>query len=123
MSTGFAVEQLRYVRLGVPDLAVAVGGSATSLRRLVGAVLDPDTLERGLRVLASAPAEEVARKFELDPERVRLLPAGMLVLEAASQALGRPLQIGRGGLREGIIFEMASDRRNGTRQAKGKAPS
>ena len=57
-----------------PPVAYAVGGSAGSLRRLVGSVLDPDALERGLRVLSSTPAAEVARRFELDLERVRLLP-------------------------------------------------
>jgi exopolyphosphatase / guanosine-5'-triphosphate,3'-diphosphate pyrophosphatase len=92
-----------------PDLAVAVGGSATSLRRLVGAVLEPETLERGIRVLATTPVDEVARRFELEPERVRLLPAGILILEAMSERLGAPLQIGRGGLREGVILEMAAE--------------
>ena len=58
-------------------LGVAVGGSATSLRRLVGALLEPETLERGLRVLAGAPARRSPRSYELDPERVQLLPAGI----------------------------------------------
>lgn len=89
-----------------PALGVAVGGSATSLRRLVGGVLEHETLERGIRVLASTPVAEVARRFELEPERVRLLPAGILVLEAAADRLGVPLQIGRGGLREGVVLEM-----------------
>ena len=35
------------------DAAVAVGGSAASLRRLVGAVLDAESLQRALRVLAA----------------------------------------------------------------------
>ena len=39
-----------------PDAAVAVGGSAASLRRLVGAVLEPETMQRALRVLSDAPA-------------------------------------------------------------------
>jgi exopolyphosphatase/guanosine-5'-triphosphate,3'-diphosphate pyrophosphatase len=94
------------VNVGPPSLAVAVGGSATSLRRLVGARLEHETLERGVRVLATMPVAEVARRFELEPERVRLLPAGILILEAISDRLGRPLQIGRGGLREGVILEM-----------------
>jgi exopolyphosphatase/guanosine-5'-triphosphate,3'-diphosphate pyrophosphatase len=94
------------VDLEVPALAVAVGGSATSLRRLVGARLEHETLERGVRVLATSPIAEVARRFELEPERVRLLPAGILILEAISDRLGCPLQIGRGGLREGVILEM-----------------
>ena len=88
-----------------PALAVAVGGSATSLRRLVGAELNHETLERGVRVLATTPIGEVAQRFELEAERVRLLPAGILILETVSDQLGRALQIGKGGLREGAILE------------------
>jgi exopolyphosphatase/guanosine-5'-triphosphate,3'-diphosphate pyrophosphatase len=89
-----------------PDQAVAVGGSATSMRRLVGAVLEYETLERGVRVLASDPIDEVARRFELDPRRVKILPTGVLLLEKISQLLGQPLQIGKGGLREGVILDL-----------------
>ena len=88
------------------DAAVAVGGSAASLRRLVGAVLDPESLERAMRVLSSEPAEDVARRLSLDRVRVALMPAGLTVLDAASAALGRPLRIGRGGLREGVLLEL-----------------
>lgn len=87
------------------DQAVAVGGSATSLRRMVGAVLEYETLERGIRVLTGEPVAEVARLYELDPVRVRILPTGILILERVSELLGLPLQIGKGGLREGIILD------------------
>jgi exopolyphosphatase/guanosine-5'-triphosphate,3'-diphosphate pyrophosphatase len=99
--------------LPATELAVGVGGSSTSLRRLVGGVLDHETLERGLRILATTPSEEVARAFELEPERVRLLPAGMLVLEEISDRLGQPLLIGRGGLREGVILELLTAAEHG----------
>jgi exopolyphosphatase/guanosine-5'-triphosphate,3'-diphosphate pyrophosphatase len=85
--------------------AVAVGGSATSLRRLVGAELRHDALERSIRILASTPSAEVARRFDLAPERVRLLPGGILIFDELSQQLGQSLQITAGGLREGIILE------------------
>ena len=90
------------------DAAVAVGGSAASLRRLVGAVLDAESLQRAMRVLSGDASEEVSRRFAIDRERVVLMAAGLTVLDAAAQALGRPLQIGRGGLREGILLELAS---------------
>ena len=88
------------------DRAVAVGGSAASLRRIVGDVLEPGSLERALGVLSSAPAAEIAAHMALDAERVRLLPAGILILDAAARRLGRPLEIGRGGLREGLVLDM-----------------
>jgi exopolyphosphatase/guanosine-5'-triphosphate,3'-diphosphate pyrophosphatase len=101
------------VEVEQPVQAVAVGGSATSLRTLVGAVLEYETLERGVRVLASDPIIEVAKKFELDPRRVRILPAGVLLLEKLSELLGQPLQIGKGGLREGVILDLLNGAANG----------
>jgi exopolyphosphatase/guanosine-5'-triphosphate,3'-diphosphate pyrophosphatase len=106
------------VEIEHPAQAVAVGGSATSLRRLVGAVLEYETLERGIRVLASDPAADVARKFELDPVRVRILPTGVLLLEKLSELLGQPLQIGKGGLREGVILDLLNGNANGSSPAR-----
>jgi exopolyphosphatase/guanosine-5'-triphosphate,3'-diphosphate pyrophosphatase len=88
---------------------VAVGGSATSLRKMVGAELNHDTLERGIEILQSTEIAEVAQRFELDPTRVRLLPAGMIALEAISDALDLTFTIGNGGLREGVILEMVAE--------------
>jgi exopolyphosphatase/guanosine-5'-triphosphate,3'-diphosphate pyrophosphatase len=89
------------------DAAVAVGGSAASLRRLVGDELDRHSLHRALTTLTSGPAADVAARFALDPQRVRLMPAGLLALEAAGLALDKPLQIARGGLREGVLLDLA----------------
>jgi exopolyphosphatase/guanosine-5'-triphosphate,3'-diphosphate pyrophosphatase len=100
-----------------PDQAVAVGGSATSLRKLVGAVLEYETLERAVRVLSSDPIADVSRRFELDPRRVRILPAGVLLLEKLSELLGQPLQIGKGGLREGVILTLLNGAANDPPQA------
>jgi exopolyphosphatase/guanosine-5'-triphosphate,3'-diphosphate pyrophosphatase len=84
---------------------VAVGGSATSLRRIAGPVLDSAAITRVLGLLTAGRAADVARRFALDADRVRLLPAGLLVLEAAAERFGAPLEIAQGGLREGILFE------------------
>jgi exopolyphosphatase/guanosine-5'-triphosphate,3'-diphosphate pyrophosphatase len=88
-----------------PAEAVAVGGSATSLRRLAGPVLDGDAFNRSLAVLGAEPAGVIARRFELDIERVRLLPAGLLILQAAAERFAAPLRIGLGGIREGLLLE------------------
>jgi exopolyphosphatase/guanosine-5'-triphosphate,3'-diphosphate pyrophosphatase len=89
-------------------LAFAVGGSAASLRRLAGPRLAHADRERALDVLCSAPAEAVAAEWDFEPERVRLLPAGILVLGAAAARLGLPLQIACGGLREGVLLELSN---------------
>jgi exopolyphosphatase / guanosine-5'-triphosphate,3'-diphosphate pyrophosphatase len=100
-----------------PGQAVAVGGSATSLRTLVGAVLEYETLERAVRVLTGDPIADVAKRFELDPRRVRILPTGVLLLEKLSELLGQPLQIGKGGLREGVILDLLNGAANGNPHA------
>jgi exopolyphosphatase/guanosine-5'-triphosphate,3'-diphosphate pyrophosphatase len=88
-----------------PVAAYAVGGSATSLRRLLGTVLDQDALARGLLALAALPRADIARRFALHPERARLLPAAILLLEGATGAFGTPLRTCGGGLREGVLLE------------------
>ncbi len=93
----------------MPRSAVAVGGSAASLRRLVGPVLEPESAARALEVLCGSPVADVSGRLTLDPQRVRLLPAGVLILEAAANRLGCPLIIGRGGLREGVVLELAGE--------------
>jgi exopolyphosphatase/guanosine-5'-triphosphate,3'-diphosphate pyrophosphatase len=85
---------------------LAVGGSATSLRRLAGPVLDRAGLARALSLLASGPATDVAARCEIDVERVRLLPAGIVVLDAVAALVG-PLTVACGGLREGVVRELA----------------
>jgi exopolyphosphatase/guanosine-5'-triphosphate,3'-diphosphate pyrophosphatase len=84
---------------------VAVGGSATSLRVIAGPRLDSEAFPRVLALLASEPVATVARRFALDPNRVRLLPAGLLILQAAAERFGAPLEVARGGLREGVLLE------------------
>jgi len=92
------------------DKAVAVGGTATSLKKLVGNELDHETLERGIRILAESQVAELQERFDLTPERAHLLPAGMLILEELSDLIGLTLQIGNGGLREGVILSRLGER-------------
>jgi len=88
---------------------VAVGGSATSLRRIAGPRLDGAAFARVLALLSAECAAGLARSFALDADRVRLLPAGLLILEAAAERFGAPLEVARGGLREGLLLEVPSE--------------
>lgn len=103
-----AAAALEQVQPPPVDLALAVGGTATSLNRLTGPRLTPAALRRALERLCALPAEETARELDLDPERVRLLPAGIAVLTAAAARLGADLLPARGGLREGAVLELAN---------------
>lgn len=88
------------------EQAIAIGGTASSLRRLVGNVLEHETLERAIRLITQYDTETVAEEFALDPERVQVLPAGVMILEVLGDRLGQPLKIGKGGLREGKLLEL-----------------
>jgi exopolyphosphatase/guanosine-5'-triphosphate,3'-diphosphate pyrophosphatase len=93
------------VRAPVPATVLAVGGSATSLAAAAGGELAPETIARVLSVLIAEPAADAARRLGLPVERVRLLPAGLLALEAAWGAFGgAPLRVAGGGLREGVVL-------------------
>jgi exopolyphosphatase/guanosine-5'-triphosphate,3'-diphosphate pyrophosphatase len=98
------------------EQAIATGGSATSLKRITGTELDHEALERALRILSSEPREEVSRRFDMDADRARVLPAGALLLEVLSDRLGMPLNVSGGGVREGVILEMIA-RANGAAAA------
>jgi exopolyphosphatase/guanosine-5'-triphosphate,3'-diphosphate pyrophosphatase len=89
-----------------PVRAVAVGGSAASLHRLAGAHLDRPEFAAALELLRAQPAAAVAARFDLDVDRVRLLPAGLLILRAIQSAFGVPLELVGGGLREGVVLEL-----------------
>jgi exopolyphosphatase / guanosine-5'-triphosphate,3'-diphosphate pyrophosphatase len=96
---------LESIRPPAPRAVLAVGGSATSLAAAAGGQLAPETIARVLSVLIAEPAADAARRLGLPVQRVRLLPAGLLALEAAWIAFGRaPLRVVQGGLREGVIL-------------------
>jgi exopolyphosphatase/guanosine-5'-triphosphate,3'-diphosphate pyrophosphatase len=88
------------------DVAWAVGGSATSLRRLCGEHLSAAALDDALARVVASPAARAAFDLELHVERVRLLPAGLLVLAEVARAAQCPLHVGCGGLREGVILDL-----------------
>jgi exopolyphosphatase/guanosine-5'-triphosphate,3'-diphosphate pyrophosphatase len=93
-----------------PRTSLAVGGSARALKRIVGPRLGADELGEALTVLESTPAAELTRRYEIDAERTRTLPAGAVILAALQERLGTPLKVVRGGLREGAIADLANRR-------------
>jgi exopolyphosphatase/guanosine-5'-triphosphate,3'-diphosphate pyrophosphatase len=84
---------------------IAVGGSATSLRLLAGPLLDLHALDQLLGTAQRFSAVDFARSFGIDVQRARLLAGGLLILRAVSELFGVPLEIGRGGLREGLLLD------------------
>ncbi|HEY2602949.1 MAG TPA: hypothetical protein VGI67_15440 [Thermoleophilaceae bacterium] len=106
--TAHASEVLAPLDIPRPDRAVAVGGSATSVRQIVGRELSRHALERSLELLSRSSCDEVAARIALHPERVRLMPAGIAILHELARRLDVDLELGNGGLREGVVFELAA---------------
>jgi len=89
----------------LPLCAVATGGTARSLRRVVGRMLGPKQLAKAELILSSGPAPELAEKFGFPVWRGQTLLAGALVLAEAQRRLRVPLVVARAGLREGAVLE------------------
>jgi exopolyphosphatase / guanosine-5'-triphosphate,3'-diphosphate pyrophosphatase len=87
--------------------ALAVGGSATSLGRVAGRLLDGPAFARALYLLGTDSSVALGSRIGVDPRRVRLLPGALLLLEAMAARLGLPLTVTRGGIREGLLLELA----------------
>jgi exopolyphosphatase/guanosine-5'-triphosphate,3'-diphosphate pyrophosphatase len=90
--------------------ALATGGSARGLRKLVGRTLDERRLDRAIRIMGRQPADRIARAYGIHVERARVLLAGALILRETQLVLGVPLTVARGGLREGIADMLLAER-------------
>jgi exopolyphosphatase/guanosine-5'-triphosphate,3'-diphosphate pyrophosphatase len=75
---------------------------------MVGTELSRAALERSLQLLSGASCDEVAARIDLHPERVRLMPAGIAILHELARRLDVELELGNGGLREGVVLELAA---------------
>ena len=91
-----------------PVLALAVGGSARALAKVIGRRFDADDIGEAVALLSRRPAVKAARTFGISAERAETLLAGALLLAGVSQVLGVSLELGRGGLREGAALELAT---------------
>jgi exopolyphosphatase / guanosine-5'-triphosphate,3'-diphosphate pyrophosphatase len=90
-----------------PRTAFAVGGSARALRRVAqSSRLGRDELDGAIALLADMPSAEIARRFDVPPERARTLPAGAVIFAAIADLLEVRFRIGRGGVREGAVLEL-----------------
>jgi exopolyphosphatase/guanosine-5'-triphosphate,3'-diphosphate pyrophosphatase len=90
----------------LPTEAIAVGGTARAVKKLVGRTLGPDELREALRVVRRSPAGEIAAEHGTEIWRAQALPAGIALLLEVQRLLGVPLEVGRGGLREGLALEL-----------------
>jgi exopolyphosphatase/guanosine-5'-triphosphate,3'-diphosphate pyrophosphatase len=96
-----------------PTAIVAVGGTASNLVKVVPGALEDrlvtlDRLVEALAVLRSAPADEVAARCGIRPQRARILAAGAALLEAILERYGVPrATASEEGIREGTVLALA----------------
>jgi exopolyphosphatase/guanosine-5'-triphosphate,3'-diphosphate pyrophosphatase len=94
-----------------PVEIVAVGGTASNLRKVVPAT--DDVLTRGqlaevLAVLGSMPTVTATTRFAVNPIRARILPAGAVILAAILDRYEvAAVRISDAGIREGTIVAVA----------------
>ena len=95
--------------LGPPTVAAALatGGTARALQKLVGATLGTEELAEAIEIVSGRKAKEIERAYSVPRWRARLLPAGATILAAIQSTLGVELRVARGGLREGAALELA----------------
>ena len=89
----------------LPRCAVATGGTARALRRIVGRTLGPKELAEAEEALLSAPAATIADEYRIPLWRAQIVSAGVVVLAEAQRRLGVPFTVARAGLREGAARE------------------
>ena len=93
----------------LPQSALATGGTARSLRKLIGWELDGEEFDAALRILGKRSSAKVAKTFGLHEHRARSLGAGVVILSCLQARLGVPLEVSRAGLREGAALALLDE--------------
>jgi exopolyphosphatase/guanosine-5'-triphosphate,3'-diphosphate pyrophosphatase len=100
-----------FAELDVPEdvaLALAVGGGATTARELTGGVIDKASLGRALSLTMSMPSDRLAERLGIAADRARLVPAGLVIFDVLADQIAVGIEVGRGGLREGLLLDRHS---------------
>ena len=90
----------------LPHVALATGGTARALRKLLGPRFGEPELAAAVRRLRKTSAHEIARLSGVDPPRARTLAAGVLILAQVQRRLGTLFLVSPAGLREGVALTL-----------------
>ena len=90
-----------------PDAALAVGGTARAVSRIVGQPFGVEQLEQLASTLSEVSAETITEPHGITSERAETLLGGTFVLSEVARRLDCDLELGRGGLREGAALALA----------------
>jgi exopolyphosphatase/guanosine-5'-triphosphate,3'-diphosphate pyrophosphatase len=99
----------------LPQIALATGGTARALRRIVGGrELSQRELHDIVETLGTRSSRQISKEFGVDRARARTLTAGTIVLSEVQRRLGMPLLVAQGGIREGAASELLAGRLSAT---------
>jgi exopolyphosphatase/guanosine-5'-triphosphate,3'-diphosphate pyrophosphatase len=87
------------------QLALAAGGTARALRRVVD-VLDGDGLAAAVEELSALKRAKISKRYGISPQRAATLLAGTILFAEVQKRLGLPLTLARGGVREGSAIAL-----------------
>ena len=93
----------------LPQAALATGGTARALRKIVGWELEAAEFQAALRIFGKRSSVKVAKTFGLHEHRARTLAAGTVILSCLQARLGVPLEVSRAGLREGAALALLDE--------------
>jgi exopolyphosphatase / guanosine-5'-triphosphate,3'-diphosphate pyrophosphatase len=86
--------------------AVATGGTARAVRKIVGSSLGRDELATALTITTRTKPRKVSERYRLPAWRAESLVGGILILSEIRRMLDTPLAVSSGGLREGAALEL-----------------
>jgi exopolyphosphatase/guanosine-5'-triphosphate,3'-diphosphate pyrophosphatase len=89
----------------VAQLALAAGGTARALRRVVD-VLDGDGLAAAVEELSALKRAKISKRYGISPQRAATLLAGTILFAEVQKRVGLPLTLARGGVREGSAIAL-----------------
>ena len=92
-----------------PDAALAIGGTARAVAKILGPRFGPKKLDTLAERLARLGAARVIGSRDITRERAETLLGGTLVLAEVSRRLDVKLDVGSGGVREGAALAFARE--------------
>jgi exopolyphosphatase/guanosine-5'-triphosphate,3'-diphosphate pyrophosphatase len=88
------------------ERALATGGTARALHKLVGRTLGPEQLAEGIRIARARKTKDIAADYGLSRRRADRLLGGTLILEAVQARIELPFEVAAGGIREGAVLTL-----------------
>jgi exopolyphosphatase / guanosine-5'-triphosphate,3'-diphosphate pyrophosphatase len=102
---GAAAEAFSAIIPPVARVALAAGGTARALRRVVGG-LEADGLAAAVEELSALKRAKISKRYGIPPRRAATLLAGTILFAEVQKRIGLPLAVAGGGVREGSAIAL-----------------